>query len=105
MAEPAADRGRGVPRRRGGPLEQPVVDAQRQPLAGLAGGAVAEGAAAERDDVLAGGVAVEDLEEEQGDGGDRVEEPLAPGVALLAAGVLDGRGSQEVGLVLSEAVE
>ena len=58
--------------RRGGPaarlsdpLEKPVKDAKRQPLAGLAVGAVGEGPAAELDDVSAGGVAVEDLEDEQ----------------------------------------
>ncbi len=61
----------------GGLLQQSVVDAQRQAIAGLAIGAVAEGLASEPDDVLTGGVAVENLEQEQIDGHNRVEEALA----------------------------
>lgn len=97
---------------RGGPaprlsdrFEQPVEDAERQSLAGLAVGAFREGPAAERDDVSTDGVAVEDLEEEQVDGDDQVEEAVPPGVALLAAGGLEGGGLQEGGLVLSEPLE
>ena len=71
-------------------LEEPVVDGQGEPLAGLAVGAVGEGPAAEVDDVLAGGVAVEDLEQEQVDGGDGVEDAVPPAMADLAAGLLDG---------------
>jgi hypothetical protein len=82
-----------------------VEDGQREPLAGLAVGTVGEGPAAEVDDMATGGVAVEDLEQEEVDGGDRVEEATAPGVALLAAGVLDGLGGQVGGLVLSEALQ
>ena len=90
MAEPARRRRRWRPgaSRRSAPAA--VEDGQRQPLAGLAVGAVGEGPAAEVDDMPTGGVAVEDLEEEEVDGGDRVEEAFPPGVVGLAAGVLDG---------------
>ncbi len=80
-------------------------DGQGEPLAGLAVGAVGEGPAAEVDDVLTGGVAVEDLEQEQVDGGDRVEDAIAPGVFLLLARLLDGLGGEFGGEVLPESAE
>jgi hypothetical protein len=42
------------------------------------------------DDMLASGVAVEDLEQEEGDGGGRVEDALPPLVPDLGAGLFDG---------------
>jgi hypothetical protein len=45
---------------------------------------------AEVDDVGAGGVAVEDLEQEQVDRGGRVKDAFPPGVMALAADLLDG---------------
>src|SRR6516165_3188121 len=105
MAEPAVVLGTGPADCGGGLPQQVVVDAQRQPLARLARGAVGEGPAAEMNDVAAGGVAVEDLEQEEVDGPDWVEEALAPGVALAAAGVLDGLGGQMSGVVWSQALQ
>src|SRR5207302_6395921 len=72
---------------------------------GLAVGAVGEGPDAEVDDVGAGGVAVEDLEQEEIDRGGRVEDPLAPGVFGLAAGLLDGLHGQVGGDVLAQSAE
>ena len=83
-------------------LQQVLPDGQGEPLAGLAVGAGGEGPAAEVDDVLAGGVAVEDLEEEQVDGGDGVEDAVAPAVADGAAGVADGVGAEAGGEVLPQ---
>jgi hypothetical protein len=57
------------------------------------------------DDVLTGGVAVEDLEQEEVDGGDRIQEAAPPGVLLLAASVLDGLRGQMGGRVLSQAFQ
>ena len=90
MPEPSRSaRGRGSGRG-GDRLQEPVVDGQREPLSGLAVGAIGEGPAAEMDDVLAGGVAVEDLEQEEVEGGGRVEDALPPLVPDLGAGLLDG---------------
>src|SRR5262249_33652449 len=89
----------------GGLAQQMVVDAQGQALAGLAVGAIGERPAAEGDDVLAGGVAVEDLEQEAVDGGDRIQQAAPPGVLLLAAGVREGLPGEMGGLVLSQAFQ
>ena len=48
---------------------------------------------------------MEDLEDEEVDGGDGVEQPLAPGVLLLVTGELDGIGGQVVGEVLPESIQ
>ena len=73
MAEPAGLRGGRLTDVGGGLLQQGVIDGQWQSLAGLAIGAVGGGPLAEVDDVLAGGVAVEDLEQEEVDGDGRAE--------------------------------
>jgi hypothetical protein len=80
-----------------------MPDAQGEPLASPAGGAGGGGPAGEVDDVLAGGVAVEDLREEQGDGGDRAEPPLAPAMMLVAAGLANRLGAQAGGEVLAQS--
>ena len=80
-----------------------MVEGQRESLAGLAVGAVGEGPLAEVDDMLAGGVAVEDLEQEQVDGRDGVEDAVAPAMADGLAGVGDGPGAESGGEVLPES--
>jgi hypothetical protein len=57
------------------------------------------------DDVPAGGVAVEDLEQEEVDRGGRVEDPPAPGVVALATRLLDGFLGQSGGDILAQSVE
>jgi hypothetical protein len=57
------------------------------------------------DGVLTGGVAVEDLEDEQVDGRHRVENPVTPGIFLLPAGSLDGVGGEIGGEVLPETAQ
>jgi hypothetical protein len=52
-------------------------------------GRAGEREAADADEVIDGGIAVEDLREEQVDEGDGVEETAAPGVLDVAAGVND----------------
>ena len=59
----------------------------------------------EVDDVLAGGVAVEDLEEEEHDGGDGVEFAMAPPMARLLTGGSDRFGAEDLGEVLAQPVE
>ncbi len=105
MAEPSGGVRRGLPRRVDDPLQGAVIDARGQPLAGLAGGVGGEGPTPEVDDVAAGDVAVEDLEQEEVDGGDRVEGPSSPAIVFAAAGVGDGVGGEAVGEVLPESVE
>ena len=63
-----------------------------QSLASFTVGGGGEGPLPELDDMLAGGVAVEDLEHEERDRGDGVERAIAPGIARVAAGVSDGLG-------------
>jgi hypothetical protein len=50
----------------------------------------------------AGGVAVQDLQDEQVDGGQWAEDPLAPAVAAIAAELLQGLGLQEGGEVVPD---
>lgn len=57
------------------------------------------------DGVATGGVAVEDLEDEQVDGVHRVEQAMAPGVPLAATSLDDRPGGEERGEVLREAAE
>src|SRR5262249_42213416 len=59
----------------------------------------------EVDHVLTGRVAVEDLEQEEVDGGRRVEDALAPAMLGLAAGFSDRLPGQSGGDVLAQAVE
>ena len=82
-----------------------MVDAEREPFPRLTVGVTGEGPDAEVDDMLAGGIAVEDLEEEQVDGRDGAEEPFAPGIVLLTAGGFDGFGGQTLGRGLLQPVE
>jgi hypothetical protein len=105
MTAPAAGRLGGASQARRGGLQEALPKRQGQPLAGLAVGAGGEGPAAEMDDVLAGGIAVEDLEQEQVDGGDRIEDAVAPAMADGLAGVGDGLGAEAGGEVLPEACE
>src|SRR4051794_8744675 len=105
MAAPAALRLGGPAQAGRGALQEALPDAQGQPLAGLAVGAGGEGPAAEVDDVLAGGIAVEDLEQEQVDGRDGIEDAVAPAMADGRAGVGDGPGAEPDGEVLPEAWE
>ena len=69
----------------------------------LAVGVTGEGPDPEVDDMLAGGIAVEDLEQEQVDGGGRIEDAVAPAMADGLAGVGDGLGAEAGGEVLPEA--
>src|SRR5262249_5220711 len=56
-------------------------------------------------DMLAGGIAVEDLEQEQVDGRDGVERPPSPAMSGGLAGIGDGPGAESGGEVLSEGSE
>ena len=80
---------------RGDAAEQLLEQGQGQAAAGLARGRVGEVEAADPDEVIDGGIAAEDLDEEQVDEGDRIEEAGAPGVLDLTAGV-DDLGSIEL---------
>ena len=83
---------RGGPDPLGDPPGEAAEDPQRESLPRGAVGAVGEVPSAEVNGVLTGGVAVEDLKDEQVDRGDRVENPVAPGVLFLQACVPDGIG-------------
>ena len=89
----------------GGRLQERVVDGQWEPFASLTVGAVGEGPDAEMDDMANGGVAVEDLEQEEIDGGRGVEDASPPRVAGLTAGRFDGFSGQAGGDVLAQSVE
>ena len=102
MASPGRLGRRRRPDAFGDPLGEAAEHPQWEPLPRGAVGGVGEVPSAEVDDVRAGGVPVEDLQEEQIDGGHRVENPLAPGVFLLLASPLDGVGRKFVGEVLLE---
>src|SRR5262249_2111322 len=105
MPAPAGRAGGRGAERGGGPLQEPVEQRQGESLAGLAVGAVGEGPLAEVDDVGAGGVAVEDLEHEEPDGGGRVEDAVAPGVVDVTAALLDGLSGDRGGDVLAQSAE
>ena len=78
---------------------QVAEDGQGETLAGLAIGAVGEGQAAEVSEFADGGVAVENLLEQEVGGDGRVEGAVAPRVADSAAGLADALIGQEVGEV------
>src|SRR5512135_377350 len=89
----------------GGALDEPVVDGQGESLGGLAVGGVREGPAAEVDHMPAGGVAVEDLEQEEVEGSRRVQEPPPPAMLRLMARLFDARAGQTGGNILAQSVE
>ena len=89
MAVPAAHLLPGPPQAGQHHGEQFPQQLQRQLLAGLAVGRAGEGEAGQVDQVADGRVAVEHLEQEQIDGVDRPELPLAEGMADLAADAQD----------------
>jgi hypothetical protein len=82
-----------------------VKQRQGESLAGLAVGAVADAPGAEVDDVPNGGVAVEDLEHEEPDGGGGVEEPFPPEVIDLLSAGFDGFPGQIGGDVLAQSAQ
>lgn len=105
MPVPARCRRRGCPDPGGDSLAKAAEDPQGEPLPRGAVDAVREVPLAEVDGVLTGGVAVEDLKEEQVDSSHRVEEPVAPGVFFLITCLLDRVGGKFGGQVLSEAAQ
>ena len=105
VAEPSRAARGGGPEGPGGGLQESVEDGQGEPLAGLAVAAVGEGPAAEVGHMAAGGVAVEDLEQEEVDGGGGVEDACPPAVVDLAARLLDRLPGQAGGEVLAQASE
>jgi hypothetical protein len=82
-------------------LEQP--HGQAAPT--LAIGRVREGKAADSNQMIDGGIAMEDLGEEQVDERDGVEQTVAPGVIDLAAGVEDLRSIELLGGGLLESAK
>jgi hypothetical protein len=68
-------------------------------------GPIGEGSSGEERDVIQGGVAAEDLDEEPVEDGDKCEQAGPPGVAGLAAGVVDGPLVEVSGEVLPESSE
>ena len=72
------------------PAEHGLIGRQGQAGAGLAERRVGERAAGQERDVIQGGVAVEDLDEEPAEDGDGGQQAVAPEVADAAAGVVDG---------------
>src|SRR5512135_1738779 len=105
MATPQALVIRRAPERAAGPAEQGLEDLQGESLAGLAVGRGGEGLAGEVGDVLTGGVAADDLEQEEVDGDHGIELALAVAVSGLLTGLLDGLRPKEGGNVLSELLE
>ena len=83
--------------------KQPLEDPQREPLARLAEGRAGERLAAAAGHVVERGILIEDLEHEQMDRIGGVEEPILPGVVLLATGVVDGLLAEERGDILPDA--
>jgi hypothetical protein len=80
----------------GDPALQGGEERQREPGPGLAVGRGVDRGAAEVAEVGAGGVAVQDLPQEEAGGDDRAELALAPPVAGLLAGLVD-EGVGDVG--------
>jgi len=78
-------------------LQQRWVDRQRQAGVGLAPGRGAEVLVGEVADLAAGGVAMDDLLDEQADGGGRIQFPLAPVIAKAVAGAGDEVGIKSPG--------
>src|SRR5262245_29306538 len=95
----------GGSHRGGGSFYKPVVHGQGDPLACQAEGAGGKGPATEVNDMLASGVAVEDLQQEEVDGRCRVEDPLSPAMLGLAAGLFDGLAGQSGGDVLAQPIK
>jgi hypothetical protein len=82
--------------------EHGPVDRQREPCPRLAEGRVGERAAGHQRDVVQGGVAVEDLDDEPAEDGDGGQEAVAPAVPGVAAGVVDGGLVEAGGEILPE---
>ena len=82
--------------------EQCLEDGQGEPGPGLAVGRGGEGERREARQVGTGGVAVQDLEDEQVDGRDRVEDPVAPAAAQGPAEVPQGERFKPVGQVVTD---
>jgi hypothetical protein len=97
MAMPAAIVGQRTAELVGDSLEQALEDGQRQPSPGLAVRLAGAADIAEPGHVGTRRVAVEDLEDEQVQGGHRVEDAFAPGVADRGTGLANRLGRQPVG--------
>ena len=85
--------------------EQSLEDPQREPLARLAEGRAGERLAAAAGHVVGRGILIEDPKHEQMDRVGGVEEPILPGVVLLATGVVDGLLAEERGDILPDALQ
>src|SRR5271168_3271119 len=83
-------------------FDQDLQDDQGQSHASLAVGRGAEGPPSEVNDMLTGGIAVEDLEQEERGGGDRIELAIAPGIAGLATGLTNGFRAENHADVLTQ---
>jgi hypothetical protein len=97
VSVPAAFVRRGDRQAGGDVSEQVLVEGQGQAAAGLAVGDTGAVELGQSRDVVAGGVAVEDLQGEELDGGGGVEEAVPPAVAQVGAELVDGLGTEPPG--------
>ena len=105
MPTPGRCGGRGAPDALGDPRAEAAEAPQGKPLPRGAIGAIGEVPLTEVDGVMTGGITVKDLKDVQVHGGDRVEDPVAPGILLLLACLLDSLGGKFMAEVLPETAQ